>query len=169
VATAIAFRPAAPIAFSGKVTAYTAASDTTAGSITLTDRPGAALTFATSSSTTITELGGTGATLAVGDHATVHAPAAAKNDATSITFSAQAPITFAGKVTAYTPASGTADGSLTLQKRNGATLTYSVTSSTTITELGGTGATLAVGDHAVVVALPSSPTVATSITFTVRS
>jgi hypothetical protein len=105
----------------------------------------------------------------VGDHATVHAPAAAKNDATSITFSAQAPITFAGKVTAYTPASGTADGSLTLQKRNGATLTYSVTSSTTITELGGTGATLAVGDHAVVVALPSSPTVATSITFTVRS
>jgi hypothetical protein len=169
VATAIAFRPAAPIAFFGKVTAYTAASDTTAGSITLTDRPGAALTFATSSSTTITELGGTGATLAVGDHATVHAPAAAKNDATSITFSAQAPITFAGKVTAYTPASGTADGSLTLQKRNGATLTYSVTSSTTITELGGTGATLAVGDHAVVVALPSSPTVATSITFTVRS
>jgi hypothetical protein len=168
VATAIAFRPAAPIAFSGKVTAYTAALGTTAGSITLTDRPGATLTFATSLSTTITQLGGTGATLAVGDHATVHAPAAAKTDATSITFSAQAPITFSGKVTAYTPASGTTNGSLTLQKRNGAILTYSVTSSTTITEAGGTGGALAAGDHAVVVALPSSSTIATNITFTLH-
>jgi hypothetical protein len=168
VATAIAFRPAAPIVFSGKVTAYSAASGTTAGSITLMDRPGATLTFVTSSSTTITELGGTGDTIAVGDHATVRAPAAAKNDATSITFSAQAPITFSGKVTAYTAASGTTNGSLTIQKWNGATLTYTVTSSTTITETGGTGGTLSPGDHAVVVALPSSSTVATSITFTVH-
>jgi hypothetical protein len=168
VAIAVAFRPAAPITFSGKVTAYSAASGATGGSITLTDRPGATLTFATSSSTTITELGGTGDTLVVGDHATVRAPAAAKSDATSITFSAQAPITFAGKVTAYTAASGATNGSLTLQKDNGATLTYSVTSSTTITEIGGVGGTLGAGDHAVIVALPTSSTVATTITFTVH-
>jgi hypothetical protein len=168
VATAVVFRPAAPITFSGKVTAYSPASGTSAGSITLTDRPGATLTFATSSSTTITELGGTGDSLVVGDHATVRAPASAKNDATSITFSAEAPIIFSGKVTAYTPASGATNGSLTLQKESGATLTYSVTSSTTITESGGTGDSLGAGDHAVVVALPTSSTVAISITFSVH-
>jgi hypothetical protein len=164
----IYFKPAAPVAFAGRVTTYTSASDTTAGSITLVDRAGASLTFVTSSSTSITQLGGSGAILGVSDFAIVRAAANAKTDALIIDFSAQSPIVFSGKVTAYTAPSGSNEGSLTLEKSNGASLTYSVTSSTTITEINGIGDALSPGDDAVVVALPSSPTVAVTITFRIH-
>jgi len=168
VATKIYFKPAAPVAFAGRVTAYTSASGTTAGSITLVDRAGASLTFSTSSSTTITQLGGSGAALGVGDFAIVRAAADAKTDALIIDFSAQSPIVFSGRVTAYSAPSGSAEGSLTLEKNNGASLTYTVTSSTTITEINGIGDPLAAGDDAVVVALPSSSTVAATITYRIH-
>jgi hypothetical protein len=168
VATKIYFKPAAPVAFAGRVTAYTSASGTTAGSITLVDRAGASLTFSTSSSTTITQLGGSGAALGVDDFAIVRAAADAKTDALIIDFSAQSPIVFSGRVTAYSAPSGSAEGSLTLEKNNGASLTYTVTSSTTITEINGIGDPLAAGDDAVVVALPSSSTVAATITYRIH-
>jgi hypothetical protein len=168
MATKIYFKPAAPVAFAGRVTAYALPSGTTAGSITLVDRADASLTFSTSSSTTITQLDGSGADLGVGDFAIVRAAAAAKTDALIIDFSAQSPIVFSGKVTAYTAPSGSVEGSLTLAKTNGASLTYSVTSVTTITEINGIGDPLATGDDAVVVALPSSPTVAATITYRIH-
>lgn len=168
VAEKIYFKPAAPVVFAGRVSAYTPASGTTAGSITLVNRAGASLTFSTSSSTTITQLGGSGATLGVGDFAIARAAADAKSDALIIDFSAQSPIVFSGKVTAYTAPSGSTEGSLTLERYNGASLTYSVTSSTTITEINGIGDPLSVGDDAVVVALPSSPTVAATITYRIH-
>jgi hypothetical protein len=71
-------------------------------------------------------------------------------------------------VTAYSAPSGSAEGSLTLEKNNGASLTYTVTSSTTITEINGIGDPLAAGDDAVVVALPSSSTVAATITYRIH-
>jgi hypothetical protein len=168
VAEKIYFKPAAPIAFAGRVTAYTSSSGTTAGSITVVDRAGASLTFATSSSTTITQLGGSGATLGAGDFAIVRAAADAKSDALIIEFSAQSPIVFSGKVTAYAAPSGSTEGTLTLERYNGASVTYSVTSSTTITEINGIGDALTIGDDAVVVALPSSPNVATTITYRIH-
>jgi hypothetical protein len=168
VAETIYFKPAAPVAFAGRVTAYTTASGTTAGSITLVDRAGASLTFATSPSTSITELSGSGAALAAGDFAIVRAAADAKTDALIIDFSVQSPIVFSGKVTAYTAPSGAVEGSLTLEKYNGASVTYSVTSSTTITEINGIGDPLTVGDDTVVVALPSSPSVAATITYRIH-
>lgn len=70
----------------GNVTAYTAASGTTAGSITIKEHDGTSVTFSTSSSTTITEVGGTGDTLAVGDVATVQAAAATPTVASSVWF-----------------------------------------------------------------------------------
>jgi hypothetical protein len=68
---------------------------------------------------------------------------------------------------AYSAASGSNAGSLTIKKRNGATLTYAVTSTTTITEINGLGATLAAGDQATVVALPTAPSIAVTVTFSV--
>ena len=70
----------------GKVTAYTAASGSTAGSITILNRSGTSATFSTNSSTVITEVGGSGATLAVGDYATVQAAAATPTVASTISF-----------------------------------------------------------------------------------
>jgi hypothetical protein len=58
------------------------------------------------------------------------------------------------------------NGSLTIQKGSGTTLTYSLTSSMIINETRGATRTLAPGDCAVVVALATSSTVATSITYT---
>jgi hypothetical protein len=168
VATKIYFKPAAPVAFAGRVTAFTPTSGTTAGAITLVDRAGASLMFSTSSSTTITQIGGSGAVLGVGDFAIVRAAADAKTDALIINFSAQSPIVFSGRVSAYTAPSGSTEGSLTLERINGASLTYSVTSATTITEINGIGDPLAAGDYAVVVALPSSPTVAATITYRIH-
>ncbi|MGH3733696.1 MAG: hypothetical protein ACRDVC_10065 [Acidimicrobiales bacterium] len=168
LATVVTFRPVAEVGFFGEVTAYTAASGTTAGSITLVNRAGASLTFSTSSTTVITEVGGTGGTLSVGDYAAARAAAAAKSDALSITFSVRPPIVFSGRVSAYTAASGTTNGSLTLRKGNGASLTYTVTSTTTITEINGIGNALAAGDYAIVVALPSSPSVAVTITYRIH-
>ena len=167
LATSITFVPAPPISFSGRVTAYTAASGSTDGSISLTDLAGASLTFSTTSTTTITESGGSGETLAIGDPATVQAAAAAKTVATSITFSPAAPISFSGKVTAYTAVSGSTDGSITLTDNAGASLVFSITSFTTITQTGGTGGTLGLGDQATVVAPFATPGIATSITFSV--
>jgi hypothetical protein len=129
------------------------------------DRAGASLTFATSTSTTITQLGGSGASLVVGDFAIVRAAASAKTDALIVDFSAQPPIVFSGRVTAYIAPSGSTEGSLTLERNNGADLTYSVTSSTTITEINGIGDPLSAGDEAVAVALPTSPTIAATITY----
>ena len=168
VATAIVFRATAEIGFFGRVTAYTAASGTTNGSITLTNRAGASLTFVVSPTTTITQLQGSGSTLSVGDYAAVHAAASAKSDALTIGFTVSPPIVFAGRITAYTAASGSTAGSVTIQKRNGASLTYSVTSTTNIAEINGLGATPAPGDQATVVALPSAPSVAVTITFAVH-
>jgi hypothetical protein len=168
VATAIVFRATAEIGFFGRVTAYTAVSGTTNGSITLTNRAGASLTFVVSPTTTITQLQGSGSTLSVGDYAAVHAAASAKSDALTIGFTVSPPIVFAGRITAYTAASGSTAGSVTIQKRNGANLTYSVTSTTNIAEINGLGATPAPGDQATVVALPSAPSVAVTITFAVH-
>jgi hypothetical protein len=168
VATSIVFRATSEIGFFGHVTAYTPVSGSTAGSITLTNRAGASLTFAVSSMTTITQLQGAGSTLSVGDYAEVHAAASAKTDALTIGFSVSPPIVFAGRISAYTAPSGSTAGSLTIQKRNGASLTYSVTSTTTIAEINGLGATPAPGDQATVVAVPSAPSVAVTITFAVR-
>jgi hypothetical protein len=157
------------IQFSGNVSAYTPASGTTAGSITLTDRAGATLTFSTSATTTITQIGGSGAALAISDFATVQAPVATPNDASSITFSAASPVSFSGIVTAYTAPSGPTDGSITLLKRNEATLTYSVTSATLITENGGGNSAIAIDDFASIQAAASSPTVALTIAFDATS
>jgi mucin-19 len=168
VATKIYFKPAAPVAFAGRVTAYTPASGATAGSLTLVDRAGASLTFATSSTTTLTQVGGSGATLGVGDFAIVRAAANAKTDALIVDFSAQSPIVFSGRVSAYMAPSGSTEGSLTLERSNGASVTYSVTSSTTITEINGIGDPLATGDYAVVVALASTPTIAATITYRIH-
>ncbi len=168
VATAIVFHATAEIGFFGRVTAYTAVSGTTDGSITLTNRAGASLTFVVSPTTTITQLQGSGSTLSVGDYAAVHAAASAKSDALTIGFTVSPPIVFAGRITAYTAASGSTAGSVTIQKRNGANLTYSVTSTTNIAEINGLGATPAPGDQATVVALPSAPSVAVTITFAVH-
>ncbi len=168
VATAIVFHATAEIGFFGRVTAYTAVSGTTDGSITLTNRAGASLTFVISPTTTITQLQGSGSTLSVGDYAAVHAAASAKSDALTIGFTVSPPIVFAGRITAYTAASGSTAGSVTIQKRNGASLTYSVTSTTNIAEINGLGATPAPGDQATVVALPSAPSVAVTITFAVH-
>jgi hypothetical protein len=118
------------IEFSGQVTTYSAATATTPGSITLTDRAGATLNFATSTTTTITQIGGSEATLAINDSATVEAPIATPGDATVISFSAAAPVSFSGVVTAFTAASGTTAGPVTLRRRDEATLTYAVTSAT---------------------------------------
>ncbi len=167
VATSIVFRATAEIGFFGKVTAYTAVSGTTDGSITLTNHAGASLTFVVSPTTTITQLQGSGSTLSVGDYAAVHAAASAKTDALTIGFTVSPPIVFSGKISAYTAPSGTTSGSVTIQKRNGASLTYSVTSTTNIAEINGLGATPAAGDQATVVALPSEPSVAVTITFAV--
>jgi hypothetical protein len=166
VATSIKFSPAPPISFAGKVTAYTAATSTTAGSVTVMNHAGAILTFATTLSTTITESGGSGDNLAVADQVTVTAAASAKTIATAIMFTPAAPLTFAGKVTAYTAATGSTAGSITITDAASATLTYSTTSTTVITQAGGTGGTLAVGEHATVTALAATPTVAETITFT---
>ena len=104
----------------------------------------------------------------MGDYAAVHAAASAKSDALTIGFTVSPPIVFAGRITAYTAASGSTAGSVTIQKRNGASLTYSVTSTTNIAEINGLGATPAPGDQATVVALPSAPSVAVTITFAVH-
>ncbi|MGC2485228.1 MAG: DUF5666 domain-containing protein [Acidimicrobiales bacterium] len=168
VATSIVFRATAEIGFFGHVTAYTPVSGSTAGSITLTNRAGASLTFVVSSTTTLTQLQGSGSALSVGDYAVVHAAASAKSDALTIGFTVSPPIVFAGRISTYTAASGSTAGSLTIQKRNGASLTYSVTSTTTIAEINGLGAAPAPGDQVTVVALPSAPSVAVTITFTVH-
>jgi len=136
------------IQFSGQVSAYSAASGTTSGSITLTDRAGATLTFTTSVATTITQIGGSGSALAINDFATIQAAVIAPRDASSITFSAAAPVSFSGIVTAYTAPSSSADGSVTLVKRNDASLTYSVTPGTVITENGGGNSAIAIDDFA---------------------
>jgi len=166
-ATSITFTPAPPISFSGRVTAYTAAVGTTDGSISLTNHAGASLTFSTTSSTAITEKVGSGQTLTVGDQATVQAAAAAKGVATSITFTPAAPVAFTGKITAYSAASSSTDGSISLTNSAGASLTFSTTLLTVITQVGGSGGTLGVGDHATVVAPFATPTIAASITFRV--
>ena len=90
--------------FAGTVTAYTAAAGATNGSLTLLRRNGATLTYATTSLTTITQAGGLGAVLSVGDHATVVAASAAPTLAVTIIFTAARPISFSGRVTAYTAA-----------------------------------------------------------------
>ncbi|MGC2169243.1 MAG: DUF5666 domain-containing protein [Acidimicrobiales bacterium] len=167
IATSIVFRATAEIGFFGRVTAYVAASGTTDGSITLTNHAGASLTFVVSPTTTITQLQGSGSTLGVGDYAAVHAAASAKTDALTIGFTVSPPIVFAGRISAYTAASGSTAGSVTIHKRNGASLTYSVTSTTNIAEINGLGATPAAGDQATVVALASAPSVAVTITFAV--
>jgi hypothetical protein len=167
VATSITYRAAAEIGFFGHVTAYTAASGTTAGSLTLTNRAGASLTFSITSTTVISQLQGSGSTIAIGDYAEVHAAASAKSVALTVGFTVSPPIVFAGRVLAYSAASGSNAGSLTIKKRNGATLTYAVTSTTTITEINGLGATLAAGDQATVVALPTAPSIAVTVTFSV--
>ena len=158
----------AAIRFSGDVTAYTAATSSTAGSITLTDRAGATLTFSTSSTTTVTEIGGSGSVLEVSDFATVLATVSAPTVATAITFSAAAPVSFSGVVTAYTAPSGSTNGSITLLKRNLASLTYAVTSSTVMSENGGGTATIAVDDFATIQAAAAMPNVALTIDFDVR-
>lgn len=152
--------------FAGEVTAYTAASGTTDGSITLSDRAGASLTYSTTAATTITQVGGTGATISIGDHATVVAAGGAMTIAVAISFSAAAPVSFVGRVTAYSAVSGTTNGSITVRRRDGASLTFSITPSTAITEVGGSGDTLAVNDQVTVVSAPAAPSVAASITFT---
>jgi hypothetical protein len=167
VATSITFRAAREIGFVGRVSAYSAATDSAPGSITVVNRAGASLTFSTSASTVITQLQGTGATLATGDFADVHATAAAKSVALTIGFTVSPPIVFGGRVTSFSAPSGSTAGSLTITKRNGATLTYAVTSTTNIAEINGLGATISTGDEATVVALPSSPSVAVTITFSV--
>jgi Domain of unknown function (DUF5666) len=167
VATSIVFHATSEIGFFGRITAYTAVSGTTDGSITLTNHAGASVTFVVSPTTTITQLQGTGATLSVGDYAGVHAAASAKTDALTIGFTVSPPIVFSGKITAYTAASGSTAGSVTIQKRNGASLTYSVTSTTDIAEINGLGASPAAGDQATVVAVPSAPSVAVTLTFAV--
>ncbi len=159
----------ATIRFSGDVTAYTAATSSTAGSITLTDRAGATLTFSTSSTTTVTEIGGSGSTLQVNDFATVQATVSAPTVATAITFSAAAPVSFSGVVTAYTAPSGSTNGSITLLKRNLASLTYAVTSSTVMSENGGGTATIAVDDFATIQAAADMPNVALTIDFDVAA
>lgn len=166
VALAISFDAATPVRFAGDVTAYTPAAGTTAGSITVRDSAGAALTFVVWSTTTITEADGSDVALAVGDHATVEVAASAKADAVSITFAPAPPVEFYGLVTAYTRASGATPGSLTLQKKNAHTAAFSTLSTTVITEVGGSGDTLAVGDHAHVIATSASPTTAYKIRFT---
>ena len=167
-ARTIDFRPfPRPVSFFGRVTAYTAVSGTTDGSITLTNHAGASVTFVVSPTTTITQVQGTGATLSVGDYAGVHAAASAKTDALTIGFTVSPPIVFSGKITAYTASSGSTAGSVTIQKRNGASLTYSVTSTTDIAEINGLGASPAAGDQATVVAVPSAPSVAVTLTFAV--
>ena len=167
VATSIVFRATAEIGFFGRVTAYTAVSGTTDGSITLVNHAGASLTFVVSPSTTITQLQGSGSTLSVGDYAAVHAAASAKSDALTIGFTASPPIVFSGRITAYSAPSSSTAGSVTIQKRNGASLTYTVTSTTNIAEINGLGAIPAPGDQATVVALPSESSVAVTITFAV--
>ena len=157
------------IQFSGQVSAYSAASGTTSGSITLTDRAGATLTFTTSVATTITQIGGSGSGLAINDFATIQAAVIAPRDASSITFSAAAPVSFSGIVTAYTAPSSSADGSVTLVKRNDASLTYSVTPGTVITENGGGNSAIAIDDFASVEAAAASPTVALAISFDAAS
>jgi hypothetical protein len=156
------------VQFSGKVTAYTPAAGATDGTISLTDRAGASLTYTVTSSSTITQIDGSGDPLSVGDHATVDAASTAPTVAVSVFFKATAPLTFTGLITSYTAAAGTTPGSITLLKRSGATLTYSTTLSTTITESGGSGDAILVDDHATVDAVAASPTVATVITFVPR-
>ena len=153
------------IQFSGQVASYTAASGTTAGSLTLTDPAGATLIFSTSATTAITQIGGSGATLAVDDFATVQAPVVAPKDASSITFSAAAPVSFSGIVTDYTAPSGDTSGSVTIVRRDGTSLMYSVAPSTVITENGGGNSAIAVGDFASIQAAPAAPSVALAIAF----
>ncbi len=73
-----------------------------------------------------------------------------------------------GKVTAYLAASGSTAGSITIQEHDGTSVTFSTSTSTTITEAGGSGDTLAVGDVAAVQAAAATPTVASAIKFFVE-
>ena len=153
------------IMFRGDITAYSAASGSTTGTISVENHVGATLQLTVTSATVINEVGGTGDAPAVGDRVTVQAATSAPTVATTIWFHVPPPIKFRGLVTAYTAATSSTMGTVALQNRAGATLDFSTTLSTTITEVGGTGASLVAGDNAVVDAEASAPTIATSIKF----
>jgi sRNA-binding carbon storage regulator CsrA len=157
------------IQFSGQVSAYESATATLAGSITLTDRTGATLTFSTSITTAITQIGGGGVALAIDDFATVQALVVTPTTAASIKFSAAAPVSFSGIVTAYVAPSGTTAGSITLVKSNEASLRYSVAVGTIISENGGGTSVIAIDDFASVQAAAATPTVALAIAFDASS
>jgi hypothetical protein len=161
----VTFARSSVIEFSGHVTAYIPASADTSGSITLTDEAGTTLNFVTSLATTITQVDGSGSALAINDFATVDTSLPSPSDATSIHFSAAAPVSTSGIVVTYSPATSNTDGSITIARRNRSRVTYAVKSTTSITENGGAGDAIRVGDFATIEAAAAAPNVAQAIAY----
>jgi hypothetical protein len=87
VALAITFDPNELVRFYGRVIDYTSASRAVAGSITLEERNGSDVTFASTTTTNIMATDGSAQNVAVGDYAIVRAAATSKSVALSISFS----------------------------------------------------------------------------------
>jgi hypothetical protein len=147
------------------VVTYSPATSNTDGSITIARRNRSRVTYAVKSTTSITENGGAGDAIRVGDFATIEAAAAAANVAQAIAYDPNELLRFYGRVSAYAPAAGATDGSITLSTRGGSQVSFSTTSTTNVTAIDHSVENLVVGDYAIVRVAATSKSDALSVSF----